>query len=784
MKYILKSTIRNFIRKPATNLINLLGLAISLALVIILSVYCYSELTTDHFHKKGDRVYLLSKAGNQAYTPGVLKGQIDLSVPEIEVAVRVSGSWETPVFQVEGHEPVYSDILFADEGFFELYTCKFIEGDPLHSLNEPLMAVLTSEFAEKLFGKGPATGKTFKYNNDRLLTVAAVVEKPEGNSAISFNAVTNIETRKILHPNEGELTEWGWNNFQTFVLLTQTTRPEEASRKIASVVPEDQQKDYAGLQLIPVKKLYFSGLKLYGDGYLRCGDLRKVMILLMVASVVLLVALINFINISASQWHEKIKQTGVMKVIGARRPAIMYRIFTESFFVFLAALVLCAFLIGISMPFIRNYTGIRFNPQLLYSFPFILIALISTFFLSSVFSLIPAVRISSSKAIDNLKKAVSPDRRSSAFMGGLVTSQFVIAIVLIAFTGLVQKQVDFGSGNFARNQQQIVGIKLTQQLEQKKDVLKKLLEEKPEIKSISLCQYYPGKSISHWGLQMNVDGGKRQLDFDTFSADSEFLRLMGLELVQGRFYSDDFLSDEHKVVVKEAFVREHKIANPIGGTFNGWDGKLLEIVAVVKDFRYKPVNVPIVPLAIRNDGLASYCMVNLQTADFNSLHHLVRNIESEAAKLSPSFPVELSFFDQAVEQMYQSELQFRRTFTLFAGCSIVICCMGILAMSLFACQRRIKEIGIRKVNGATVSEVMAMLNKDFVRWVLIAFIVATPIARYAMNEWLENFAYRTTLSWWIFALAGLLASGIALLTVSWQSWKAATKNPVDALRCE
>ena len=205
---------------------------------------------------------------------------------------------------------------------------------------------------------------------------------------------------------------------------------------------------------------------------------------------------------------------------------------------------------------------------------------------------------------------------------------------------------------------------------------------------------------------------------------------------------------------------------------------------MVKDFHYKSVNEPIGSLVIQNQAHASYCLVSLNTNDFLTLRNTIKEINAAASVISPAFPVEISFFDQAVENLYQSELQFRRTFSLFAGCAIVICCLGILAMSLFACQRRIKEIGIRKVNGATISEVMAMLNRDFVKWVAIAFVIATPIAYFVMNKWLEGFAYKTELSWWIFALAGLLALGIALLTVSWQSWKAATRNPVEALRYE
>jgi len=414
-----------------------------------------------------------------------------------------------------------------------------------------------------------------------------------------------------------------------------------------------------------------------------------------------------------------------------------------------------------------------------------MVSIAATFILSMLFSIIPALRISSSKAVDNLKKTVKPDSSSSVFRGIFVTSQFVIAIVLIAFTVLVQKQVNFGSNSLIFNQKNILGIKLTPQLNSKKEVLKKRFQENPYIAKVSLTQYFPGKTVSHWTTYQGKEGEMKQYNFDTFSADAAFFEITKLKLTQGRFFSDELATDKNKILVNETFLRENKLINPIGTNLvTGMDDHISEIVGVVKDFHYKAVNQPIIALVIQNEPNVSYCLVKLQTNDFNSLHQTIQEIKATTADLSPSFPVEITFFDQAIENMYQSELQFRRTFSLFAGCAIVICCLGILAMSLFACQRRIKEIGIRKVNGARVSEVMILLDRDFVKWVAIAFIIATPIAYYAMNKWLENFAYKTELSWWIFALAGLLALGIALLTVSWQSWKAATRNPVEALRYE
>ena len=787
MKYLFKTIIRNFRRKPVTNLINLIGLAISFTLVIILSVYCYSELTTDNFHKNGDRVYLYG-LDDHVYTPGVLKEHIDAKVPGVESIVRISGTWEAPVFQTENREPITSDLVFADEDFFKLFTYKFAEGNVETALKDPLTVVITKSLSQKLFGNDIALGKIIKLNNDKSLVVSAVIEDQNANSCLNFNAVTTIATRKIVQENGGEFTEWGWSDFQTFLLLKKGADPEETGKTILSVFPEENQKDYLKTKLTPLRKIYFSKFSLLGSNYLINGDKKKVQILLLVASLVLIIALINFINISSSQWQEKIKQTGVMKVIGAKRSSILRNILAESFIFFLAALLIAFEFVNAVSPIIRNYTGIHYSEKLINSTGFILVSLVIIFVLSTIFSIMPGLSISSSRAVDNLKKTVKPNKINFSVRGLLVTIQFAIAIVLISFTILVQKQVRFGSSNLGFNQNNILGIKLTEQLNQKKDVLKNLAEAIPAIKKVSFSQFYPGKIISYWGTQIDLKGEKKQISFDTFSADAEFFEILGLQLVSGRLFTDNLSSDKKKIVVNETFLRETKITNPLGGivTMGMMDqaGPSAEIIGVVKDFHYKPVNMPIAALAIRNDSYASYCLVTIHTSDFNSLSATVNNIIKTVSDLSPSFPVEVSFFDEAIKNMYQSEMRFRQTFFLFGGCAIVICCLGILAMSIFASQRRVKEIGIRKVNGAKIFEILLMLNEDFVKWVAIGFLIACPVSWYAMHKWLNNFAYKTEISWWIFALAGIIALVIALLTVSWQSWTAATRNPVEALRYE
>ncbi len=787
MKYLFKSLFRNFTKRPATNLINLIGLSISFSLVIILSIYCYSELTTDNYHTFGERVYLYG-LGDHIYTPGILKEQIDAKVPGVETTVRISGTWDAPVFQTENNEPITSDLAFADEDFFRLFTYNFIEGSAENAMKEPLTIVITNVLSHKLFGNESALGKSIKLNNGKSLTVSAVIAEPDANSCLSFSAITNIATRKIVQENGGEYTEWGWSDFQTFVLLKKGVDPDETGKTILSLFPPKNQKDRANTQLTPLAKVYFSKFSLFGSNYLRNGDKNKVQILLLVASLVLIIALINFINISSSQWQDKIKQTGVMKVIGATRYSILMNTIAEAFLFFLAALLISVELVNALSPFIKTYTGINYSQELINSPGFILISLAIILVLSIVFSIIPALMVSSSRAVDNLKKTIRQNKTNFSMRGLLVIIQFTIAIVLISFTLLVQKQVRYGSSNLGFNQTNILGIRMTDQLNQKKDVLKNLLEEKATVRKVSFSQYYPGKIISYWGTRLNLGEEQKQINFDTFSADAKFFEILGLQLISGRIYSDSLASDKKKIIVNETFLRENKLTTPLNATINigmmGEQGSTAEIIGVVKDFHYKPLNLPIASLAIRNDSYASYCLISIHTSELKSLFTTVDEIKKTVTELSPSFPVEVSFFDEAIRNTYESELRFRRTFFLFGVCAIIICCMGILAMSIFASQRKVKEIGIRKVNGAKILEIMLMLNEDFVKWVGISFVISCPVAWYVMNKWLLAYAYKTEISWWIFASAGVIALVIAVLTVSWQSWRAATGNPVEALRYE
>jgi len=797
MKLLFKIVLRNFKNKPVNYLVNLLGLSISFSLIFILGSYCYRELTTDAYHTDANKKYLLYNASEKdkygAILPGLLKEQIGLNVPEIKESLRLKRTGQTPVFKVEDGEPMTSELVYADQNFFDFFTYKVISGNLENALANPMSLVLLKTEAIKLFGTANAYGKTVLLNNQYPFTVTAVIEEPKAQSFLSLKAITSISSINNIQYdfNQEDYSNWGQRNFLTFVKLAENTNPENTSGSVTRLFPPDAGYE-RNIQLCPLPDIYMGqcGINSPSLSFINRGDKTQVMILSMVAVLILLISLINYINISSSQRNELVKQTGIQKIIGANWSHILLGILVESQLVFLSSAVL-AFLFSISLaPVIENYTNLVFGTELLLSPVAILGILIAISILSLLTGVFPSISHYKMLSIEKFKNLTVPLKEKSSTQQAFVIFQFVAAIVLITFTMLVQKQIRFATSGLGFNKENVLAVKLNEQLLNKMDVLKDQLSKQPEVTQVSIARFYPNDV----GININSakitqpNGEEKNGKANTMDVDPKFFSVMGIRPVEGSFFSENLTNNTDKIIVNETFVKENELKEPVGAKVF-FSNKEHEIIGVAKDFHFYPVSKAITSLIFLNQKpthlfFPAYCLVKFNSSGFSSLTQTVEGVMKIGKELSPGFPFEVKFIDQGVEAMYKSETQFRKTFSLFSGLAIFISCLGIFALSLANSQRRIKEIGIRKINGAKVSEVIMMLNKDFVKWVAIAFVIATPLAYYAMNKWLENFAYKTELSWWIFALAGLLALGIALLTVSWQSWKAATRNPVEALRYE
>ena len=780
----LKLIYRNLRKNLSINLINLGGLALSMAVVLMLSAYCYTQLMTDQHHNKPENTYLIAYGRPDSdfgiNSPGVVADFLKSDIPEINRLVRTTNTWNQAVIQQDHSEPFVTELIFADDGFFDLFQYEVLRGDLSKALETPRSIVLTKSEAIRLFGTIDVVGKSILINNEHLVQITAVIQQPAHNTFLSFKVLAPIEAMHFIQPDDEEFTHWNVWNFQMFIRTNGSIDEDILTAKIADVFIKrsEGKSDPGNVSLLPISQIYFSGLDNSWLDYLKQGDKTKVLILLMVAILILGIAIINYLNISRYTQQERLTQIGIFKILGVSKIQLLRNSILESTLMFILSVWLAVLLAELARNSLGQLTVIMYNDESLLSLSFLGISFLVATLLGIITSIIPAIQQSLSHPISNLKKEIRSGSKHSRYQGAMVIFQFYAAIILIMFTLLVNKQIQFGSTDLGFNEENIIAVQLTPQL--KKDIIKERLRRESGISQVSVTQFFPNKEYSHWLASMNADGKTQDVNFSTFNVDGAFFDLMELQLVTGKLFNDSTVYNKNKMIVNEAFIKKYGINNPFSVEVNDqW-----ELIGVIKDFHYKSKNKPIEPLVLLDRGYSSMCLVKVQSGNFDHLLRIYNKIQDTCSELSPDFPVEVSFMDMAVNQMYQSEIQFRRIFTFFSVSAIFISCLGILALSLFASQRRTKEIGIRKVNGAYTGDILRLLNKDFTKWVLISFALAIPSSFFIMNKWLQQFAYKTNISWWIFLLGGLSALVIGLLTVSWQSWKAARRNPVDALRYE
>lgn len=786
MKHILKFIYRNFRKNLVVNLINVGGLTLSMAIVIMLTAYCYSELMTDRHHDNYDQTFLISSnhkdRGIVANTPGVLANHLQTTIPKVQKTIRIMGTWNPSSIGTENGESFRTKLVFADDGFFDVFKYQPVEGNLNKALREPMSAIIISSEAIRLFGKTDVIGQTLIINNEYLVKVTAVIDESQSNSFLAFNIILPISSIPQIPITDSDFTNWNNSFCMTFIQLEKETNHENTEEVIAKMLQDNTNKNNPAVDvsLLPVNEIYYAGIDNSFLDFIIPGNKSKVLILLLVALLIFLMAIINYLNISSYGLTERLHQTGILKIVEASGTQLLRNNLFEATLIFILSFWFAFMLAEILRPGIYYYTGMKFANNLFFSPSFISVSLLVALLCGLLSNLSNAIKIAAFHPIHSIRKRFNLKNNKGLYQGALVIIQFCATISLISFTILVHKQIEFGGNDLGFTKENTLAIKLTGQL--KKEVLRDKLSSQANVDEISFSRFYPGKSFSNWGGLMSVNDEEKRVLFSTFDADTNFIHIMGIDLVSGRNFSSRDMLDKNKVIINEAFASEYNIDLPIGKTINIKDE--YEIIGVIKDFHFMSKNYAIGPLVLLNRGYATYALVSTHTENFKELSHTAEGIKGICAELSPDSPVEVSFLNDAVENMYQSEIQFRRTFTFFATCAIFISCLGILALSLFTGQQRTKEIGIRKVNGAHVEDILLLLNKDFIKWVAIAFFIATPIAWFSMNLWLESFAYKTEISWWIFIVGGCTALLIALVMVSWQSWSAARKNPVDALRYE
>jgi putative ABC transport system permease protein len=795
MNFHFKTTLRNLTKKPVYSLITFVGFTFGIGTGLLIYLWVFNELNYDKSHQNYERIYrvlTLSKQGNQivksagCYRP--VAATLKKDYPQIEYATFLSFSSEdSPLQREEGSEKIEAREMWANDDFFSIFNgFVFIEGEAFDAIKNPSGIILSDVVARKIFGNEPALGKTVisdKYSKE-VYTVTGVVRIPK-QSHIDFGYILPEANRKVASYS----TNWSDRAFvHVYVKLKKDAQVDDTflsqvTNHIGKYSNKTDKLLFQPLADIHLHSDYETGI--YDKNI---GSYKYVWIFSGLALLIILMASFNFSVLSVARASERSTEIGIKKVNGAGRAQIIRQFMGESLIQTFAATVVALLLITFYLPWFCQLTGQKL--QLNFSFKLVVNLLLITLGTGLFAGIYPSFFLSSLNP-SGIFRGGSISGSRTGFIRMLVSVQFSIAIFFIIATFIFIKQLNYmRTKDLGLNHQDVVVFQTG--LWYNNSEFKNELKKNPNILSVSASAYAPVDFGWKTTLPMNHQGVPDSLNVSMFWVDEDFAKTYQLEIVKGQFLQMDYSAfwKEWKksgkgeqqdvsfpVVINETAEKMLGFADPIGQRIGD-----KVIVGVVKDFHFRPLHHAIGPIMLLNDP-QNIMTMNIKIAP-NHRAETLKYIRDVYRKDREQRGFSYTFFDDLLTEKYQQEIRLRNITLAFSLLAIAISVFGILGMAVFSINRRTKEIGIRKINGSHISEVMILLNLDFVKWVAIAFVIATPIAYYAMNKWLESFAYKTNLSWWIFALAGLLALGIALLTVSWQSWKAATRNPVEALRYE
>ncbi len=781
MTIYLKSFIRGLRKRKLTTFINLFGFSIGLTLIMFIAVYLKNELEADKFHQNINAIYRVnSELRSKTYplTAAPMADWLEDNFPAVKKSARMFSPFYKSLYYAtigdqsfEINKPVFVDPAFFDIFSFPVKTGRITEG-----FDTKNAVVLTEPLAIKLFGDENPVGKTIEYCGKNSLTVMAVLETLPANSSMDFELL--LPFAGFNDYNNFNLQSWDRLTYQTFVIADKKAGllESQVNQKIKEQFP-DKEFTY---KFLPLKDIHFSSNSGY-DNIFRHESKTSVYIFMIVAIAILIIAIINFLNLTIATSSLRIQENIIHKIEGASRLHLSLQYILEAVLISSAASLFAIASVESLFPYFNNLldsplSRVQIRQPLFY----VTMGTISltTGILSGLYPAIKFSHITESVSLNN-KSSLNPG--SGKWNNLLLVFQFTTSIALIIVTMFIVKQMKFiQNRQLGFNKEQVLYLRLSDELIQQKNAVLNKLVNIPYIKSASTCDFVPGQPYSQRMMTLNVNGEDKTLQICHTKVSEDYLKTLDLELTQGRDFYKGSQADESNFIVNKTFVEDYELTNPLGTTIDG--GK---IIGVVKDFNFNSLHQPVGPLIIRlTDGDQTSMMIRTNITGGQGISTIISDIKNQIAEIVPGTYVEVKFLDDQIQHQYLKETKAQKLLGYFSFFAIFISGMGLFGLVVLTTNRRTKEIGIRKVNGAQIFEVLILLDKEFVKIVTIAFVIAAPLGWYAMKRWLDNFAYKTNLSWWIFALAGLLVLGIALLTVSLQSWRAASRNPVEALRYE
>ena len=798
IKNYLKSALRNIKRHKGYAFINIAGLAIGMACCILILMYITAELSYDRYHEKADRIFRLgldaTMGGSTVVTPiSNVPSALALvqDYPEVLDAVRIrtvskrSVAYEDRVFYENG-------ILYADNSIFQIFTFPLIKGDPQTALKRAYTIVLTRETAERYFGSENPVGKILNYNNQYDFTVTGVVENVPQNSHFTFDMLCSYET---LYDLDREIME-EWFNFMdyTYLLLPEGVDYRILENKFPALIEKymgGMLKALGGEIKFFLQPLTSIHLHSNLENEIRANSsITHIYIFTAIGIFILCIACINFMNLATARSATRAKEVGLRKVVGAARKELILQFLGESLIYSIFSLAIAILLVRLAMPFAESLSGRNMSLNMA-EMPWLVPSLIGLVLLVAfVAGSYPALFLSAFRPAQVLKGNLKAGSASSRLRSFLVVAQFIISISLIIGTGIILNQLRFMKNkNLGFEKENVIVIEVRDRsIRQSIESIKAEIRKIPGVLSVSSSSLVPGQEPS---VQPFIPEGyteKQAQLMEIFRVDHDFFPTLGMEIVQGRNFSPEYGTDSRSaVIINETAAKRYNWEDPIGKTIRvpsdevgKWE--TLTVVGVVRDFHRTSLHSVIAPQIIGNDP-DSFDELAIKFNPENAATTLSL-IREKWKEVDPTRPFEYLYLDGLIDRQYGAEERLSDIFSAFSVFAVFIACLGLFGMASFAAEQRTKEIGIRKVLGASVPGIVVLLSKDFLKLIIAANVIAWPLAYFGMSRWLQNFAYKSGIGVWIFFLTGIIAVGIALATVSYQSIKAALLNPVDAIKYE
>lgn len=776
---------RNLLKSKGYATINIIGLAIGMAAVLMIAIWVQNQSQFDNFYSNKDNLYRVwnkyedvGQIGMSNITSGPASVTLKAEYPEVEHAARVY--WNVDRLLSFDENKIKSKGTEVDPSFMEMFDFKLLKGNRSQVLSGPQNIILTESLSKKIFGDTDPLNKTLILDNKEPYQVSGIIADLPSNTDFDFNYLIPLTKADNYSPN------WNTSTFMTYIQLKDGTDVDAFNKKLKNIIAKKTNNELKGsLFLYPLSKMHLYSK--FEQGVPVGGKIDQVKLVAGLGFLILLIACINFVNLSTARSQKRAKEVAVRKVVGAQRSSLIAQFLTESVLLSFIAGILSIGLTFLALPFFNKIL----DKPLVFSItdPIIWVSLVGFILLTGVFAgLYPAFVLSSFKPIRSLKVFGKSKKLALNFREVLVVFQFGIALILIIATLIVRSQIEYaGKRDIGYSPSQLIEIPMEGDMTKNYKVIKSELINKNIAHAVTRTGWSITRNASNSSGNFSWEGATpeqgKKIVFNIGKAESDIVKTLGLKVLEGRDIDFERLaSDSLSVLVNEAAIKEMKLKNPIGSILK-WGSNTFTIVGVINDYINDSPYSPVTPLLIYP---AKEWMLNMVVRTNPSLpiDHNLKQMEEILKKFNPAYPFEYKFVDQQFATKFKEQQQTAQLALIFSGLAIFISCLGLLGLASYIAELRTKEIGIRKVLGASVTGITAMLSRDFVKLVLIAILLASPIAWWTMNKWLEDFSYRIEIQWWIFAVAGIAALTIAILTVSTQAIRAANTNPVKTLRDE